>query len=165
MRADVGQEQPKLCPYCRGACCACSHGDHGEQAGENSFWGMVWDLALFLFSAAGTPCHNGPELGSQALASAPQAGLGGTCPGSAQLPVHFTISRFAMIRIVLSSWLGGWDATAGLGKPEAALSLESCWGGAVSADHFCQLPVAAQQPICAPAPFEKWPWLPWCYMA
>lgn len=72
--------------------------------------------------------------------------------GAAQLPVHFTISRFAVIRIILSSRLGGWDATAGLGQPEAALSSESCWGGAVSADHFCQLPVAAQLLICASSP-------------
>lgn len=113
---------------------------------------MVWDLALFLFSAAGTPCHSGPELGSQALASAPRAALDGTRLGAAQLPVHFTISRFAVIRIILSSRLGGWDVTAGLGQPEAALSSESCWGGAVSADHFCQLPVAAQLLICASSP-------------
>lgn len=145
---------PKLCPYCRGECCAGCSGDRGEQAGEECSGGMVLNLALF-FSAAGAPCHSGPELGSQGLASAPRAALGGTRLGAAQLPVPFTISRSALIRIILSSQLGSWDVTAGLGQPKATLSLESLWGGAVSADHFCQLPMAAQLLICAPAPFEK----------
>lgn len=71
MRADVGQEYPNLCPCCRGECCAGYPRDHGEQAREESLGGMVWDLALLLSSAAETPCHSGPELASQALASAP----------------------------------------------------------------------------------------------
>lgn len=45
--------------------------------------------------------------------------------------------------------MGGWDVTAGLGQPEAALSLESRWGAAVIANRFCQLPMAAQLLMCA----------------
>lgn len=66
----MGQEHPKLCPYCGGECYAGYTEDHGEQAAEKCLEGMAWDLALFRRTAAGAPCHSEPELGSQALASA-----------------------------------------------------------------------------------------------
>lgn len=75
MTADVGQEPPKLCPYCRGECFA---GYPGEQAGEKSLGRDGLRPGPVRFSAAGTPCHSGPELGSQALTSAPRGALGGT---------------------------------------------------------------------------------------
>lgn len=55
----------------------------GRERGE-----VVWDLATLLLSAAVAPCHSRAGLGPPAPAPAPQAALGGTCLGAAQLPVQ-----------------------------------------------------------------------------
>lgn len=126
-------------------------GDHGEQAGEGSFgtWSCFSSLLLELLVTGNQSWDHRPRLQHPEL---PWEELAwGLLSCQCILPSQ----GLQMIRIILSSPLGGWDVTAGLGQPEAALCLESRWGGAVSADHFCQLPVAAQQLICAPAPFEK----------
>ena len=100
---------------------------------------MIGDLL-----AAGAPCHSRAGLGPPALAPGPRAAGGGTRLVAAQLPMQFYHLDDCNDENNSQMLLGGRDVTVGLGHPEPALSLGSCWGSAVLADHFCHLPMAAQ---------------------